>query len=560
MVKKFLEFLQKEVSGLHEAAYLLGTFALLSQLTALVRDRILAASFGAGGVLDIYYAAFRIPDFIFVSVGSMVSIAVLVPFFTAKMAEGNGESTRKFIDDIFSIFLLTIIILSAIVFVFTPYLLPRLLPGFAESPSLPHLVTITRIMLLSPIFLGISNFLSSITQIHNRFFIYATSPIVYNVGIIIGATILYPLFGVAGLAMGVALGALMHFAIQIPFIAGKGFLPRLRFSIDFSSIKKVIFLSFPRTLTLSSNQIAMFFLIAFASLMATGSIAVFNYSFNLQSVPLSIIGVSYSSAVFPMLARFFTSGKRKEFLDQMIMSSRHIIFWSIPATVLFIVLRAQIVRVILGSGQFDWTDTRLTAACLAIFAISLLAQSLVLLFIRALYAEGHTKKPMIINLFSSALIVVFGFVLMYFYQVFPAFKYFLESLFKVEDVPGAIVLVLPLAYSLGVIVNTVLHWIAFHREFREYSKPVLETLYEIFSASVIMGYASYLTLNIFGPLLPTEKVLGIFLQGFVAGVVGIIVGIIVLKLFKNKEIEEIWSALHHKIWGTKVIIPEQEQL
>ncbi len=217
-----------------------------------------------------------------------------------------------------------------------PHLVPYLLPGFAHDPSLPMLVTASRIMLLSPILLGISNFLASVTQMYNRFLIYAISPLLYNLGIIIGIVFFYPYFGFYGLTAGVILGALMHMTLQIPFVASRGLLPRFVFPIDWREVREVVLVSFPRTLTLSANEIAEFFLIAFATLMGAGAVSIFNFSFNLQSVPLAIIGVSYSSAAFPTLAKLFESGDIKRYVDYMATSARHIIFWAMPVTVLFI--------------------------------------------------------------------------------------------------------------------------------------------------------------------------------------------------------------------------------
>ena len=148
--------LNREISGLHEAAYLLGVCALASQVLALFRDRLFASAFGASRTLDLYYAAFRVPDFIFVTIASMVSVSVLVPFFITKLKEGEGEGKRC-IDNSFTIFFVAIVAVSALAFVLIPYLIPFVLPGFDGEPVKSHLVTLSRIMLLSPIFLGISN-------------------------------------------------------------------------------------------------------------------------------------------------------------------------------------------------------------------------------------------------------------------------------------------------------------------------------------------------------------------------------------------------------------------
>ncbi len=559
MVKRFLQIMGKEISGLHEAAYLLAFFALLSQVLALIRDKILAYNFGAGHILDIYYSAFRIPDLIFVSIASIVSASVLVPFFIDRFYNDKDQG-KRFIDSIFSVFFLSIIMVSIATYFLIPWLVKTLLPGFMNDPYLPELISATRILLLSPIFLGLSNFFSSITQMHKRFLIYALSPIVYNAGIIFGIIFLYPYYGLNGLIWGVVIGAFLHLSIQVPFILFKGNFPTFSLKIHWADIKKVISISFPRTLTLSSNQLASFFLISLASLMSGGSISIFNLAYNLQSVPLTIIGVSYSSAIFPTLSRFFVEKNRKEFLTQMIDSARHIVFWSIPITVLFIVLRAQIVRTIYGAGKFDWADTRLTAAALAIFIVSAIGQSLILLFVRAYYAEGKTTKPLVINIVSGLIIVALGYGLTKAFFAFPIFAFFLEELFKVSGQVGTSILVLPLAFTVGVLINTFLLWFMFERDYKGFTRPVIATLFQSFAASVIMGYVTFLSLRFFNLFWPLTKAWNVFLQGFCAGIVGIIVGILVLRLLKNKEIQEVWNTLHHKFWKSNVVVPDQESL
>ncbi len=559
MVKKWFSVIGKEIRGLHEAAYLLAGFAFLSQILALVRDKLLAYSFGAGHALDVYYAAFRIPDLIFVSIGSLVSASILLPFFIERFNKGRGDGTT-FSDSIFTVFFAAMVVTSVIAYFLVPKLIPILLPGFANDPSLADLILSSRIMLFSPFLLGLSNLFSSVTQMHRRFLVYAASPLFYNVSIIVGIVAFYPVFGISGLAIGVALGAFLHMAIQIPFMAQTHLLPRFTFTIDWRHIKKAVLLSLPRTVTMSANQLSTFFLTALASLMSKGSIAVFTLSFNLQSVPLTIIGSSYSSAVFPELSQLYIEGKTAEFLSKMIAAARHIVFWSTPIMVLFIVLRAQIVRTVLGAGQFDWADTRLTAASLALFMISVIGQSLIVLFVRAFYAEGKTTKPLLINIISSVFIVVCGYVLTKAFFAFPLFRMFLEELLKVSGQPGTSAIVLALAYSVGVLLNTVLHWWMFAKKFKGFTKPVLETLYHSFSASIIMGYVAFWGLRLFAELFPLTKVWGVFLQGFCAGIIGLVAGVVVLRLLKNQELNEVWVTLHRKIWKAKVPPAEVEHM
>ena len=555
MVKRFFNLLHREVRGLHEAAYLLGFFAVFSQILALVRDRLLTGKFGAGEILDIYYAAFRIPDFIFVSIASIVSLSVLIPFLTERV-NSSEDKGRQFIGNIFVFFSFSILSVSIAAFILTPELLKVFVPGLAQAALYDELVVLTRLLLLQPIFLGLSSLFASVVHVYQRFVVYAISPLLYNVGIILGVLFFYPAVGIIGLGYGVVLGAFFHMLLQLSFIVKKGFLPRFPFRFNISEIKQVVILSFPRTLALSSSQISFIFLIALASFMAEGSIAVFSLSFNLQSVPLAIIGVSYSVAAFPTLAGLYSNGQRDTFFTHITMAARYIIFWSLPSIVLFIVLRAQIVRVILGSGEFTWADTRLTAAALALFSVSILAQSLVLLFVRGYYAAGKTVKPLMVNVFSSLLMVIFSFAFIALFKNAPIFQYFVESLLRVEGIAGTSILMLPLAYSLAFLINAFLFWYLFQQDFKKFSATLARTFFESLSAAVIMGIAIHLFLDVFDNVFNLDTFLGIFAQGLISGILGIIVGIIVLKLLSNKEIDEVWRSFHNKFWKTKVISSE----
>jgi putative peptidoglycan lipid II flippase len=557
MVKRFLSLFNKEIIGLHQAAYLLGFFAICSQVLALIRDRILASQFGASNTLDLYYSAFRIPDIIFVTVASIVSVSVLIPFLIERFEKGEKEA-KEFIDTVFSFFFCFIFIVGVFAYVTAPYFMRALFPVFYNSDSFPELIKLTRVLLLSPVFLGFSNLLASVTQINRRFFIYAISPVVYNLGIIFGIVFLYPVLGLAGLGVGVAIGAFLHFAIQVPFILSQRMFPAFSFPIKFSFIKNIVFTSLPRTVTVSSNELAELFLISFASFFAVGSISVFNFSFNLQSVPFSIIGVSYSLAAFPTLTKLFSSGNKNEFVEQMINSSRHIIFWSVPISVLFVVLRAQIVRTALGAGRFNWDDTRLTAAALALFTISLVAQNLVALFVRSYYSQGKTKTPLFMNMVSAGIIVLGSFGLVQLFNQNLFFKNFIESMLKVQGLSGTAVLMLPLGYSIGVIFNLVVHWWGFSLHFPAFSKPVKRTLFQVCGASTIMGYVTYQTLPIFGKIFNVDTLLGIFSQGLFSGLTGIFVAIIILYLLNSRELKEVWSTLHRKIWKVDVVVPDAD--
>ena len=182
------------------------------------------------------------------------------------------------------------------------------------------------------------------------------------------------------------------------------------------------------------------------------------------------------------------------------------------------------------------------------------------MFVRAFYAESKTARPLYINAFSASVIVAGGYFLVKAFYAFPVFRFFLEDLLKVDGQKGTGVIVLALAYTIGVALNTVLHWWMFERSYKGFTKPVLNTLFHSFSASVIMGYAAFLSLRIFAGVFPLSKVWGIFLQGLCSALIGFVVLILVLIILQNKELSVVWRTLHSKIWKAKIPPAEAEVL
>lgn len=558
MVKKLLSFFSREWNGLHEAAFLLGLFAILSQILALFRDRLLAHLFGASQTLDIYYAAFRIPDFVFVGIASFISALVLIPILTKKANDSDARA-QKFLNDTFTVFFSILVVVSIGVYIATPALINALFPAFSGE-ALNELIILSRLLLLSPILLGLSNLLGSVTQMLHKFFAFALAPVLYNVGIILGALFFYPTFGIIGLGWGVVLGAFMHFFVHFYISSRNGFTLNISFMPAFADIWEVVRVSFPRTIAISSNQLALFALIIFASSLPQGSITVFNLALNLQSVPIAIIGVSYATAAFPALSKHFADEEIKKFLEKILTAARHIVFWSLPVLVLMIVLRAQIVRTILGSGSFDWTATRLTAACLAIFTVSAVAQSTGHLFARGFYATGNNSIPFITNVLSAIVIGVSGYFLLIGYNGSLFIQNFVGSLLRVEGLDGASVLMLPLAYTVGMLLNTVLLIYFFRRQFGRFLSPVKDTLMHGSFSAIIAGVVAYEFLEILGIYLKLDTFIGIFTQGLVAGVAGLLTWWLILELMGNDEIRDVRTALHRKFWKSTVVIPDKEEI
>lgn len=561
-MNKIIKIINKEFHGLNEAALLLGGFAFLSQILGLIRDRSLAYIVGAGPVLDVYYAAFRIPDLLYLSIASLASITVLMPFLMDKITNNpdSQQAAKKFLNNIFSVNAYFMLIASVIIAILMPQIVKYIAPGFSES-QIHLLITTSRIMLLSPIFIGLSNLIGTITQLFKNFLVFSLSAVFYNVGILAGIYFIYPSFGVYGLAAGVVIGAAMHFLVQVPIVVKHGLFPKLILNINWKEVYEVIKTSVPRMITLSSNSIAFMFLISMASSLKPGSISLFTFAYNLQSVPVSIIGISYSVAAFPVLVKCFYSKDINTFVGHIAEAIKQVIFWSLPIISLFIVLRAQIVRVILGSNSFSWADTRLTAASVALFVISLASQGLVLLFVRGYYAAGDTKKPLLVNVISSFMVIVLAKTFIFIFNHYPALLSVLENILRVKDVPGTRMLALPLAYALGSILNFILIWIAFAKDFPiNKSYQILKTFWQSSVGAMVMGLVSYLCLGIFDNVFNINTGIGITMQGFLSGIIGMTVGLTVLYLLKNKQLLDLINAVSHKISKKRIIAPELTDL
>ena len=566
MVSKLLTFLNRDVSGMNQAALLLGLFSFISQLFGLVRDHLLASLVGPSASLDVYYAAFRIPDFIYNSVAVLFSVTVIIPFITQYLQEKKegevSDGLRTFSNNVFSLYCGGMILVCILAIFLMPWLTHLTAPGFSVAQR-ADLVLYSRIMLLSPFLMGLSSLLSSFAQAQKKFFSFAIAPVFYNFGILIGILVLLPRIGILGVVIGVVIGAILYLGIQLPTLASLHKLPTLTKSIDWKLMKKVVTLSIPRTLASSLSNITFIIIGAMASLLVAGSISVFQFSYNIQTTPLMIIGISYAVAAFPTLARLHAAQEHKAFVDMIHRATRNIFFLSIPTALFMIVLRAQIVRVLLGAGVFSWNDTRLVAASLALFCLSVTAQCMVLLLVRAFYAMGNTKTPLRINLVALGVTVVSAISLLLIHRMSPLFKDFLHDLLRIDGTTGASVVLLSLAFSIGQIVNASLLWRRLHRRLsgtRDEVQAMNKTLFHTLSASIIAATAVYGMLSLISSGVEQDRFFGILAQGVIAGIVGLVMYAIVLLALKNEDITLFIHTLKSKFWKQKPLVGQQPDL
>lgn len=493
---------EKPTETIAGAALIVSVAGVLSRVLGLFRDRILASTFGAGDVLDTYYAAFRIPDLIynFLIVGALS--AAFIPVFTGLITKKNKEKSWDLASGLITLQVGAIIFISAVFFLFAPFLMKLITPGFSPY-KIMQTADMTRIMFLSPLFLGISAIFGGILVSYKRFIIYSIAPIFYNIGIIIGAVFFVRFMGIIGLAWGVVLGAFLHFIVQYGAVKFVGFsyqVRKLKEIIKDSNIRKVLKLMIPRSMAMGVSQINLLVVTIFASTLASGSLAVFNFANNLQSVPLGIFGISFSIAAFPKLSSLAVEEDMDKFNYIFTRTFKRILFFVIPASVIIFSLRAEIVRAVLGSGKFDWDDTRLTLWVLGFLSISLFAQSTIPLLTRCFYALENTKTPFYAALISESLNILLVIMLIEKFQV-----------------KG-----LAIAFSLASIFNMAVLYVLLDEKFKDIKKrKIFSPVLKIIIASAFSALAIYLTRHTLANFIQLRTLGEVILQLIVAGGMGV---------------------------------------
>ncbi len=521
----FKKIINSQARTITSAAIIIGALSLVSRFLGIFRDRILASHFGAGNELDIYYAAFRLPDLVYNLLVLGAISAGLIPVFTglienSSFLSGKKKEAWRLINSILNLVIAGLVIICGIFFVFAPQIMPLITPGFDEE-KLALVTQLSRIMFLSPLILGISAVIGSILQSFKQFFAYSLAPIFYNIGIIIGAIYFVPEWGLYGLAWGVVLGAAMHLLVQLPTVFSSGYRYAPIFGLKDKNVRLVGRMMIPRTLTLVINQVNILTVTMVASTLAVGSLAIFNLANNLQSFPLGIFGVSFAVAALPALSLLAAKKNLTGFVETFSVTFRQVLFLIVPVSILFYVLRAQIVRVILGAGQFDWLDTRLTAASLAIFALSLFAQSALPLLIRAFYALHDSRTPFYIGVFSLAANLAALFFFRWIFSFDNWFSFFTVAILKIADlweVGDLRILALPAAIGASSVVNLILLmiWLKF-KIGRLDGRKIVDSSIRILFASLAAGLITYSLLQALNVYVATDTFLGILLQGGIAG-------------------------------------------
>lgn len=537
MIKFFSKLWHGETNGITAAAFIVGAASVASRVVGVLRDRVLASSFGAGNALDAYYAAFRLPDLLYTLIILGALSAGFIPVFAEYLETKGSDEAWRLAERVLSVVGTAMIVVCALLVVFAREIVPLTVPGFS-GVKLEDTIQLTRIMALSPLFLGLSAVMGGILQATRRFFAFALAPVLYNVGIIFGALVLAPVMGITGLAWGVVIGAFVHLVTQASVALRLGLRRLPPPSLRTPGVKRILWLMAPRTAGLAVTQINLIILLALASALPEGSVAVFNLANNLQSFPIGIFGIAFAVAAFPSLALAAGAKRDEDFQHVMSATTRKVVFLIIPSMVGFVLLRAQIVRLALGAGAFDWNDTLRTATVMGIFTASMIFQSLVPLFARAFYALQDTWTPLIAGLVSEG------------------FNLTLALLLR----PSLGITGLAISFSSAAALNLLLLWLLLYLRKGSFGRgELIVSIGKTSAASLALLGFGWLARQGLGTLFPLRTFWAVLIQAVGTIIVGGTVFVIVAYLLKSTELAEFHHAARRKILKITRISPGADE-
>lgn len=491
---------------------------MLSKILGLVRDRLLAHVFTPDKI-DIFWAAFRLPDLIFqIIILGALSVA-FIPVFTEHLENKGKEDAFEMARAVLNVFLSLFIVITVLIYIFAqPIISNFIAPGFTQDKQL-QVVELSRVILFGQVILVLGSFFIGISQSFQRFLIPSLAPVFYNLGIILGIALLSKYFGIMGAAYGVVIGAFLHAAIQFPLVRSLEF--KFKFPPKFfhPGVKEITKLMGIRTFGLAAEQINETVGLALATLASVGSVTYLTFAAHLQVVPIGLFGATLAQAALPVLSSERARGKIEEFKVTILTTLHQILFLTLPAAAILIVIRIPVVRLVFGASQFNWEATVLTGATLAFLSIGLAAQAISLLLVRGFYALKDTKTPVIVSITVVSLNIILS-------------VYFILFL-KLE------VWSIGLASSAAAIVSAVLLFWTLHFKIGKFDlKAVLVPFLKMLMATVIMGACLYIPIKLLDAVIfDTTKAINLLVLTGLSSIFALSIYVIVVRYLKVRELD-----------------------
>ncbi len=390
---------------------------VLSSLTGLLRQILVAGAFGTQADIEAFNAANRVSETLFNLIAGGALASAFLPAFTGLLTQGDKREAWRLASAIFNLILLVVSIASLVAAIFAPWIVRYILaPGFAADPAKEALtISLLRLMLPSAAIFAISGLMMAILNSHQIFFLPALAPAMYQIGLIFGVLVLAPQMGIYGLGWGVLIGASLHLLVQIPLLLRlKGtYTPIL--GLENANVREVGRLMLPRLLGVAAVQLNFWVNTRLASRMVEGSVTGIVLAFALMLMPQAAIAQSIAIAAMPTFSAQVALGKFEEMRASLAASLRGVLLLAIPASVGLILLRQPLVALLYQRGEFDAFSTQLVAWALLWYAAGLIGHSLVEITARAFYALHDTKTPVLVGIAAMGLNMLFsvGFALLF---------------------------------------------------------------------------------------------------------------------------------------------------
>lgn len=517
MVKNIFSLLYSRQTSILSGAVVIMATLMLSKILGLIRDRLLAHVF-APDKIDIFWSAFGLPDLIFqIVIFGALSVA-FIPVFTETLENKGKAETLEMARATLNTFLSIFILATILIFIFAqPLISIFIAPGYSLDRQ-NQVVELTRTMLIGEIILVFGAFFTGILHSFQRFIIAAFAPVFYNLGIILGIIFLSESYGIKGASYGVVVGAFLHALIQFPLVYALGFRFKFPIRLFHPGVKEIMQLMSIRTLGLAAEQVNEKVGLALASLAAVGSVTYLTFAQHLQVVPIGLFGATLAQAALPILSAERARGKPEEFKVTLLTTMHQILFLTLPATAILIVIRIPVVRLVFGASQFNWEATVLTGLTVAYLAVGLAAQSVSLLFVRGFYAMKDTRTPVLVSFVVVTLNIALSF-------------YFVKIL-RLD------VWSIGVANSISTILSGILLFSTLHFKVGKFDlRVVLIPFLKMFMAAIIMGVALYIPIKLLDQVIfDTTRTINLLILTGLSSVFALSVYVFLVWFLKVREL------------------------
>lgn len=571
---------------------------LVTKLLGFLKLRIIAQLFGATHELDIFWAAFTIPDTLFMIIVAGSLNAAIIPLLSSVFHKEGEEKLNKFFINLMIVISTIIVFIALILLIFAPQLTNFLIRSDVSQSILNFsnritqedfklFVDLTRIMMLSPVLLGISTIITGYLQTRREFFVTSLAPLMYNLAMVFGPFIFVVGFkmGVTGVAVCAVLGSLLHFVVQIPTL--KKYLTQ-KVVLTWASIKRAVNdlaiwkglkLAVPKMISTIGEQVNIVINTLISFSLVAGALSAYKFALSLYLFPVNIVGGAFAQSVLPELSA--KSEQPKEFKEVLNKTVQQALFLVLPMVSIMLVLRLPIVRLTFGVGEFDWRATILTSWCLVFLSLAILGQTLSQIILRAFYALKKTWKPLVAVGIGILVNILFAFLLTNFFShyydwrpilqqvveqvatangngVVSVIKSFFSDLFVWCTTRGTSDMAvggLSTSLSIASFIELLLLAYLLNKEvkvitFGETIKPMLKKLLN----GILMAVGMYLVFRLFDFKLDTTRTFSIIILTIITSLYGLlsywlgskVFGIDEINYFEGK-VKNIWTKITDKI-------------